>query len=149
MKRSKYELIKEIESIPENIHIGNINDIKKEIFDTKNLYISKILLPALSEDGQGFGWQNSEKKYIFEKEGDEYIEIFTGTPLEQISLQRYNDLSKLFIREPIPYDAYFTKKNIEEELKKNLSVFENADDDYIDKAIKTLQKIRTLKNIDI
>lgn len=149
MKRSKYELIKEIESIPENIHIGNINDIKKEIFDTKNLYISKILLPALSEDGQGFGWQNSEKKYIFEKEGDEYIEIFTGTPLEQISLQRYNDLSKLFIREPIPYDAYFTKKNIEEELKKNLSVFENADDDYIDKAIKTLQKIRTLKNMDI
>lgn len=142
---TKNELIEKIKGAEHDLVIGDFNLIKKDFFETDKLFLGSLLIPDTSKNDTGFGWQKTEKKYIFECDGDNYIELFSGTSVSKISFERFYELDSIRVGEVVPYNKYFNLGVSVEVLESNLAMFENFSDIQIDIAINRLNKIKSRK----
>lgn len=111
MLKNKETLFRELnqhQNLRESIYVGKIDDIKKDCFDTENLFIAHLV--HLVDSSNTF--QKSDFKYIFEKKQYAdiiiYKEIFSGAKLERIDLKKVLSSRGIYIINPISYDEYIS-----------------------------------------
>lgn len=142
---TKDELIKNIYGVKHDLVIGDFNLIKKDFFETDKLFLGSLLIPNTSKNNTGFGWDKTEKKYIFESDGENYIELFSGISVSKINFERFYELDTIRVGEVIPYNKYFNLGVSSDVLESSLATFENFSEVQIDIAINRLNKIKSRK----
>lgn len=102
--------IKSIQDIGHNVYVGKKDEIKGEVFDTKNLCFATLFNYSINLESYKTNWKETSLKYIFEKvdTGSKtfYREIFSGARMEAFDFSSLMRLRGIYLNEPISYDEY-------------------------------------------